>query len=338
MTVNQDIKVYSIPELSKMVNDGFIELRTVNQAQVRSLKKYIIEESERQQVYLPMIVAHEESNGKITVIDGAKRVRALHQLFQENQQAIQKELDGFLTKRMKLAFHLEQSKIAVQIFKGLTKEEQHQLYIDFNTKGKKVSLSKLIEYDSRNVVNQITNAIIANNPFLKEAGIETEKRAMIRPANQKFLSLSQLRQIVGIFLTGKFHNRMNEITVPPVLSQGEYVDLINFWFQRLFECHPHKTIGNYEKTILANFLMIQSIAIFVNEGMANEKYNVRKQMIERRMNTIKHIDWSVKNKQWEKFNGSYRGSSPALYFFQNDKTTLTQIVQWLHGHALKEVM
>jgi hypothetical protein len=76
-----------------------------------------------------------------------------------------------------------------------------------------VSLSKRIAYDTRNEINRITNDILRDNGFLREAGVELEKRAVMRPTNQNLLSLSQL------------HSEENS-------------ELITGWFRELFALHP----------------------------------------------------------------------------------------------------
>jgi DNA sulfur modification protein DndB len=331
MYAEQTMIVIPIPELVRMMDEKRIEIRNVNQLQVRSIKKYMEEAFSKKQVYFPPLIAHTNQQEadlktlKIRMIDGSKRAVALTQLYKTNKKMLQNSEDH--KERIKLDIILSETAIGVQLFSGLTKEEQDQLYIDFNTKGKKVALSKLIEYDSRNAVNQIANQVLQQNPLLRLAGIETEKRAVIRPANKKFLSLSQLRQLVVLFITGKIYMKSPEFDVKLNLQPEEYVELINDWLNELFLLYPHENIGNYEKTILASFPMILAIAYYVNEGMVRSTFAARKQVMKRRMEALRTVNWNVHNREWQQFHGQFRGSQ-RLYFFNHDKETLLSIVQW----------
>jgi len=328
MTVRQEVIAVSIPKLVQMVDEGKIELRSVNQAQVRSIKRYIEEAFGKKQVYFPPLVAHvaPEHNTKWRLIDGSKRAAALVQLYKTNKKILEHYEDD--KERVKLDILLNETEMGVHLFSGLTDEEQDQLYIDFNTKGKKVALSKLIEYDSRNAVNKIANEVLKRNVLLQLAGVETEKRAMLRPANKKFLSLSQLRQVVALFITGNTYIKSPEMDVKLLLEPEEYVKLIDDWLHQLFLLYPHEHIGNYEKTILASFTMILAIAYYVNEGLLSDPPPLRKETMRKRMEPLRLVNWDVHNREWEQFNGSYRGGK-RLYFFNHDKQTLLNIVQWL---------
>jgi len=328
MAVRQEVIAIPIPTLVQMVEEGKMELRDVNQAQVRSIKKYIEEAFRKKQVYFPPLVAHVnlENNSKLKLIDGSKRTAALVQLYKTNKKMLAYNEDD--KERVKLDILLHETEMGVQLFSGLTVEEQDQLYIDFNTKGKKVALSKLIEYDSRNAVNKIANEILRRNALLQLAGVETEKRAVLRPANKKFLSLSQLRQLVALFITGNIYIKSPELDVKLLLQPEEYVELIDEWLHQLFLLYPYEHIGNYEKTILASFTMILAVAYYVNEGMLIDTLSVRKETVRRRMEPLRLVNWNVHNREWQQFSGGFRGGKQ-LYFFNHDKQTFLSIVEWL---------
>ncbi|MFC7393022.1 DNA sulfur modification protein DndB [Scopulibacillus cellulosilyticus] len=337
--IEQTYVIYKVRDLIKMVEENKIKLRSARQAQVSEIKKYIFDNIKEQKVYLPPVVANcrpeDWNDGQPTrfeVIDGSKRILALHQLPSLIEQMLKE--DQSLKKVFLADEELNDSSFGIQMFKGLTPEECDQLFIDFNTKGKKVALSKRIAYDSRNEINKITNELLIQNLDLKDvAGIEMEKHAVVKPPNKKLLSLAQLRNIVAIFIRGKITKQdLNKVDIDGFLSTNEYVHLLHLWFDKLFQCHSAKTIGDYEITILASYPMLLAIALYANEDLERVPFEKRQAVIEERMDRIRHIDWLITNKQWRKFKGNVRGRRN-IYYLDKDKSSLNQIVGWLKSEA-----
>lgn len=164
----------------------------------------------------PLVAAAEEgmlggqTPGGLRIVDGSHRMKALLQLEDQIFMSMKSEKDEEIRNAYYLQYLLEKTEISIQVLEGLSMDEENQLFIDLNTKGKQVALSKRIAYDSRDRLNGMTNRILQSNAKLIEAGVETEKRAIIRPANKKFLSLSQLRLLVATLLAGKLLNRSDE--------------------------------------------------------------------------------------------------------------------------------
>ena len=321
----------TLPYLAKQFEEDHIILRTSMKEHVQALRKYMINGMDKKRVFLPMIVANKTSEGKLQIIDGSTRVRAIYSLYQYLQN---KEDDE---KHTKAKVYFENSSLGIQVFHDLTEEQCNQLYIDFNTRGKKVALSKLIEYDSRHLDNIITNRILETNSQMKEAGIETEKRAVIRPTNKNFLSLSQLRQLVNIFTTGKHILSNQENTQKYLLKEQDYVELVNSWINEIFLWEKPKEIGNYQHTMLASFPVMISIAYFVNEDMIHKPLETRLSFMKARMRTLAEIDWSSHHADWRQFKGSYRHAAN-LYFLSNEPATIKQLLQWYSRIEIKEVM
>ncbi len=206
----------SIIELVHMYRNGQIATREINQLRVRSIKNYLLDNALTKNIYLPPLVASSGEgaapNGdpiELSIIDGTQRIAAFAQLEDSILKALKKG-----EEKVKLAYELDSlmkdSSIAIKYLKELTRAEESQLYLDLNLKGKKVALSKRISFDSRNNLNVITNQVLHTHQSLKTAGVELEKRSINRPANKNLLSLSQLRQVIGIFMTGKAHVNIEE--------------------------------------------------------------------------------------------------------------------------------
>lgn len=326
------IELISLPYLVKQYKDDQIILRPTMKEHIQLLRKYIINGIETKQVFLPMLVANKTSNGKLQMIDGSTRVRAISSIFDSLQKENYSE-----EQATKLKIYFENSSIGIQVYHDLLETECDQLYLDFNTKGKKVALSKLIEYDSRNLQNVVTNQLIERNKTLKEAGIETEKRAVIRPTNKNFLSLSQLRQLVKVFMEGNHQHTVSDQGRNYPLTETEYIQLMDVWFNEIFKWHHYKTIGNYENTMLASFPIILSLAYYVNKDVESQSFESRFKIIETKLPALSQVDWSPNNDRWKTFKGTYRKGT-SLYFLKNEMTTIKQLIDWYEGLHFKEVM
>lgn len=334
-TKKQTIINYTVKELVAMLADGRLVVRDRNKLQIRKIRSYIIDNVLTEQVYLPPLVAYIEegslSEGKpkgLTIIDGTQRMVALSQT---NSLIIHKiHSDDNLERQQghKLLHSLNDTELAVQVFEGLGANEADQLYIDLNTKGKKVSLSKRIAYDSRNEINRITNEILMDNEELKAAGVEEEKRAVIRPNNKNFVSLSQLRQIVGLFITGRTISSSLVQENLFTLDSAENIELINLFFRELFKLHPADTIGDYEECMLAGYPLLYSLANYAIKDMEEMSFEEKKEALLQRMKKLQGVDWHPHNKIWKEFNGSIKGTR-RLFFLSQEKANMSAIVAWL---------
>lgn len=334
LSVKTAIEFMKLTELCHMIAEENLMLRETKKEHVQALRKYLIAGFDKKQVYLPMLVANKTNDRMMQMIDGSTRAKAIYSMYVMMMQNKKQSKNEVMTK---LAVYFENSSIGIQVFHNLSEGECDQLYIDFNTRGKKVALSKLIEYDSRQLHNQITNKLMETNAKLKQAGIETEKHAIIRPTNKRFLSLSQLRQIVGVFMEEDHTSSKKEPTKTYPLTEHEYVELINTWIYELFTWENPTHIGNYHITMLASFPVILSLAYYVNEGEGKKNLEERIIELKKKMQVLATIDWSPQNKCWQSFKGSYRKGT-TLYFLNNDLGTMKQLINWYHQHSLEEVM
>lgn len=331
----QTILCLSIREVNKRISQRKIKLREVNQPHVRAIKRYIFDSAESGQVYFPPIVGNVDKgyfpdwkDGEISIIDGSHCLMAFFQLEEMMQKAINSEEEEEIRKGYFLLNLFEQTMIAIQLFEGFSQAERNQLYIDLNTKGKKVSLSKRISYDSRNHINQITNHVLSLNKDLQKAGVEMEKTAIIRPGNKKLVSLTQLRQLIGVFVIGKVTHSTAEFMTRAPLKSEEYIHLINVWFQELFRFCSPVSIGDYHESMLAGYPLLLSVAIYANQGLITAPFHKREDELLKRMTALATIDFHRDNVVWEQFDGSHKGKYHYFYL-SNTKSNIAQIVKWL---------
>lgn len=330
----QTIITYPLKELLQMLSDGRLTLRETNNVQVRAIRKYILDNLLKEQVYLPPLVAMVEEGleegvpDRLILIDGSQRMKALSQMESVVMKTTNSEVAEEQKKGFMLLYSLDKVELAVQIIEGLSTDEADQLFIDLNTKGKKVSLSKRIAYDSRNDINRVTNQVLQSNAKLREAGVEQEKNAVMRPRNKNLLSLSQLRQLVALFTSGKtLTSQLAMDTVVPLRTE-ETIELINTWFGELFKLHSVRTIGNYEVSMLASFPLLYAVANYAIEGMEGKSVVEKKQEIIGRMQRLKTVEWRRDSQVWRQFNGNERGREKYFYLM-NNKKNISAIIAWL---------
>ncbi|MBS4219042.1 hypothetical protein KHA96_12015 [Bacillus sp. FJAT-49711] len=328
---HQLITSYTIEKLEKLYTEDKLKLREINKLQVRQIRRYILENAYDERIYFPPIVAHRnvgDSSDTLFIIDGTQRIRAFTQLYGISLKSINSDDEIEVKNAAKLLEMLSKTEVAVQIFEGMSEKEADQMYVDFNTKGKKVALSKRIAFDSRDEINIITNGVLQNNTMLRLAGVEMEKRAVVRPANKNFLSLSQLRQIIGLFLTGRIYDGHKMNTGDLSLHIDQYLDLVHTWFKELFELYPVASIGDYEESMLASFPLLTAVALYALTNTDKLSYEERKSTIISRMKRLNGVDWSRGNPVWTSFEGTRRGAYKYFYLNKN-KRNIERLAEWL---------
>ncbi|MGN7178243.1 DNA sulfur modification protein DndB [Cytobacillus sp. SAFR-174] len=332
-TKRQTFIALPVSELVKMHKEKKLILRDTNQLQVRRIKKYVFSNAAGGEIYMPPLVAAAEKGmlggqtpGGLRIVDGSHRMKALLQLEDQIYMSMKSEKDEEIRNAYHLQYLLEKTEISIQVLEGLSINEENQLFIDLNTKGKQVALSKRIAYDSRDRLNGMTNRILQSNAKLIEAGVETEKRAIIRPANKKFLSLSQLRLLVATFLAGKLLNRSDEWKEDAGGEDEAYKDIVNSWFDKIFSYKSPKRIGNYHETMLASFPLIQAISIYAMKDWGNQSLSEKKQSLIERMDSLKEVNWGSTNPEWRRFEGVARGE---IFYLDKSKRNIEKIAYWL---------
>ncbi|MGQ3479458.1 DNA sulfur modification protein DndB [Paenibacillus sp. TY11] len=341
----QSIELFKIKDLLKYVAEDKVKFFDVSQTRIRAIRNYIVENILNNEIYLPPLVVARYSEGEnendpfsegLTIIDGNGRLLALSQISTVIDQK-QKSIDPKeLAQSESLRIFIDESSIALQIYEGLNQEEIMQAYVDFNTKGKKVALSKLIAYDSRNEINRISNDVLEQNMDLIRAKVERELKSLMRPSNTSFLNLSQLRKLVSIFLTCELKSELPKGNIKNKLSYDENIDLINSWFQFLFKLHPPDTIGNYHKTMLASFPLLQALAYYAILGTKHMNFESKLKTVQERMSKLDVINFSPDQEQWELFKGIRRGKEN-YYYLSGNKDDILKIERWLTKITRREV-
>lgn len=334
----QTVEIFSISDLIGMVREQQIQIRSPYQHRIKSFKDYI-EGNLSGDIFIPPLVMNRDEYGSFQVIDGSVRIQALAQL---EKRVIEKENSPDLedyTDAIKLRHFLTNGYLSVQVFEGLEEDDINQLYIDFNTKAKKVSISKLISYDSRDKVNILTNNLLENFPDLERAGVEKEKRAIMKPSNRNLVSLMQLKKLVATFLKNDLIDAVPKIQVINQYSGEQNIELIKTWFNCLFEIADPETIGDYTKSMLSSFPLLSAMAYYVVNDTQTLGFEKKRNHILKKMKAIQHLNYKHENKIWKEFEG--RRAKYDYIVLKNSQTNIRKIVNWLEreergGYVLPE--
>lgn len=322
-----ELRVYSVAQLIDLYDKQLLILRNTEVRHVRKIRGYIVEQFSEGNVFFPPVIVS-ENDGVLYVVDGSSRLKAIFEIPALIEKLELSNDEKELAVGIQLQISFMDVMLGFQVHDSLNKETRDQLYIDYNTKGKKVALSKRIAYDSRNAINVMTNEILQQHTALLLAGVEQEKVSLNRPKNKKFLSLSQLRTIIAIFITGKENvsmMQMNDISQAHIDARQP---LILAWLDEIFLLESPQNIGDYHMSILANFTVVRALAYYSLVGEKDVQVEHKEQYIRQRMRALKHVSWESRQSLWEQFDGVHRGRHQ-LYFINKDKQTLEQLIGWL---------
>jgi hypothetical protein len=334
MEIRQTIKLFKVKELLSYIKEDKIKFFDVGQARVRTIRNYLVDNILNNEIYLPPIVIatnlkNETDNSReLTIIDGNGRLNALSQIelvVQKKEKSLNMEE---IAESEALRIFINEGVVAAQIYHGLTDEKVKQIYVDLNTKGKKVALSKLISYDSRNEINRISNEVLDQNVQLNIAGVELELKSLIKPNNKSFLTLSQLRKLIATFFTCEIKSELPKGPIKNKLSYEENIETINLWFSILFKLRSPESIGDYNQTILASFPFLQSLCYYAVKDTQKLDFESKKKIIEGRMLKLTDFDFSTDRTEWENFNGVRKGKGNYFYFSPN-KENILRIEKWI---------
>ncbi|GAE27610.1 hypothetical protein JCM9140_3763 [Halalkalibacter wakoensis JCM 9140] len=339
--IKQNMLVMNIKDLIELVETKQLQYREPNQYRVRLFKKYI-ENNIEGNIYIPPLIVNSSIQSSLlndpvlTVIDGSVRIKAICQLRQLVKEKLSSEEVEEIWIGEKIRDFIDEGYVSIQSFEGLSTDTVNQLYIDFNTKGKKVALSKLISYDSRSEINRITNDVLEQNENLQRAGVEMEKRAVIKPVNENLLSLSQLRKLIAVFIKEDLLIKIPKGPIDSNLTKDEHVELVTRWFDSLFKLEDPYTIGMYNKNILSSFPLLHALAYYAIKDTSQMTFSEKMNEIETRMSALSIIDFSTTNPIWSTFN-SRKSVKDDFTILENSQKNIQNLATWLETQSRKGV-
>ncbi len=145
---------------------------------------------------------------KLSILDGQHRILALGYVNEQLQKEVRRyertaatlkikrrkfpdsmaiveeleQVSGMLEQLEKRRLKVMETKLAVQIYIGLSEEEEKQLFGDINSKVQLVSKELGHSFDSTDPLNLVIQQVVEHNIFLKAAGVEkTQQPHVVQP-------------------------------------------------------------------------------------------------------------------------------------------------------------
>ncbi|WP_342496790.1 DNA sulfur modification protein DndB [Bacillus sp. FSL K6-3149] len=306
MKLKDVLKLYKI---DKEIN------RDISYGRIPKIVKYLENQDNELGIYFPALVFSFRGNPvnyyskdfelklpcdkKLIVIDGQHRIKAVERFLEEIKDLNQKEkiLNSLLT---------------VQIYFGLQTIDEKNLFADINSNVKKVSMSLITKFDTRDVLNVLVTELFQVCDALQTAKIEFNKNRLARPVNDYFSTSSRLKEFISLILFGKKSpNKKETIT----LTQ-QYDDIIVFLdklFSELFINLPSNP-GNVLKSILGHYATQQAIGYYIHDKIIIE--GIKIEWItnwEEEIEFLSLISWEITNPLWRKFLVTTRKNTSLEY-------------------------
>lgn len=253
---------------------------------------------------------------KLSVLDGQHRILALgfvnEQLLKESRNFERKlaalkikqrkrpedqevrdeveQVEGLVNQIERRRLELMESELAVQIYIGLTEEEEKQLFGDINSKVQLVSKEIGHSFDSVDPINIVIQQVVEHNMFLKGAGVE--KRANLTAYNKNFTSFSWLYSLATILFSGKMQTSY-ELTRKVKKDPTIYTEMLHQFFSTILPLMPEQP-GNPQFTSSSRVVQ-ESIAMFAHRYLfVEDRYNREWTSC---LRILEGFDWSHENEQ-----------------------------------------
>lgn len=295
--INRDLSYNRLPSLLKYFEKADSELGIYLPALVFSYRGNPIEKFNRGTSTLEL-----DDSDMLIIIDGQHRIKAMEKYIEKltgDSELYNKFIDNFLT---------------AQIYFGLSEEDERKLFSDINSNARRVSMSLVTQYDSRDIMNLLIQELYRSTPILKVVQVELNKSKIIRPSNQAFTTGARLKYFISYFLFGKkTPSRRDEQNLKE--QYDEIVSYLSKFFAVFFSALP-KEPGDVLKYVLGHEPVQNALALYLNTVIiVNETGSLSwKEDWETEVEQLDTIDWSIRNNVWDGWSitvnpvrGSYKG-------------------------------
>ncbi|UJF34483.1 DNA sulfur modification protein DndB [Paenibacillus hexagrammi] len=288
---------------------------------------------------------------KLSILDGQHRILALGYVNEQLQKEVKRhekklallkikqrkfpddtelkqevdQLEGVINQLESRRLDLMDTQLAVQIYIGLTEEEEQQLFGDINSKVQLVSKELGHSFDSIDPLNLVIQQVVDHNIYLKAAGVE--RRSNLTSFNRNFTCFSWLYSIATMLFSGRMqpsYELQRRIRHDP----STYVEILHQFFNTLLPMMPEQPgIATYTS---ANRVVQESIALYANRflfpnGEYNEEWTQCLQILD-------GFDWSHDNEELIYVFGSLDNGKINLIHEKSLKKHVKMVQFFLEGN------
>lgn len=177
--------------------------------------------------------------------------------------------EGLLEQLEKRRLDLMETELSVQLYVGLSEEEEKQLFGDINSKVQLVSKELGHSFDSTDPLNLVIQQVVDHNVFLKAAGVE--RRSNLTAFNKNFTSFSWLYSTAVMLFSGRLQPSY-ELARRIKKSPAAYVEILHQFFNTILPCMPEQPgLSQYSSS---SRVMQESIALYAHKYLfVNDVYD-----------------------------------------------------------------
>ncbi|KEQ22638.1 DNA sulfur modification protein DndB [Paenibacillus tyrfis] len=241
------------------------------------------------------------------------------------------QLEGQVEQLERRRLELMESELAVQIYIGLSEEEEKQLFGDINSKVQLVSKELGHSFDSIDPLNVVIQQVVDHNVFLKSAGVE--RRANLTAYNKNFTSFSWMYSTATMLFTGKMQPSY-ELARRIKQDPSTYIEILHQFYSTLIPLMPEQPgVPQYTS---ASRAMQESVALYAHRHLFTDgKYTKNWTNC---LNIFEGFDWTHENEQLiERFGVLDNGKLNLIHEKSLRKHgKLVQLFQELHGDTAEE--
>lgn len=238
------------------------------------------------------------------------------------------QMEGLVEQIERRRLELMESELAVQIYIGLSEEEEKQLFGDINSKVQLVSKELGHSFDSIDPLNLVIQQVVDHNVFLKGAGVE--RRANLTSYNKNFTSFSWLYSTATMLFTGKMqpsYEMARKIRQDP----SAHIEILHQFYSTLLPLMPEQP--GLPQFSSASRAMQESIALYAHAHLYQEGKYVKNWTT--CLSIFEGFDWTHENEQLvERFGTLDNGKLNLIHEKSLRKHgKLVALFRELHGEA-----
>jgi hypothetical protein len=175
------------------------------------------------------------------------------------------QTEGILEQLEKRRLDLMETELSVQLYVGLTEEEEKQLFGDINSKVQLVSKELGHSFDSTDPLNLVIQQVVDHNIYLKAAGVE--KRSNLTSFNKNFTSFSWLYSTAVMLFSGRLQSSY-ELARRIRKAPSTYVEILHQFFNTILPCMPEQPgLPQYSTS---SRVMQESIALYAHQHLFHD--------------------------------------------------------------------
>ncbi|MDQ0802605.1 DNA sulfur modification protein DndB [Priestia megaterium] len=290
--------------------------READENKISSIKKYIQYGLEGNDIYFPPLIFSARGQGiydenqlqyrlqvgeKLVILDGQHRIKA----FEILKRQLQSQKDSLNLEKV------NDFPLTIQVFVDLSIEKERQLFTDINSNSSPVNNTLLIMYKENDLYGQLVKEIVYNHPTIPEDLFEVRLKA----TRSKLLTAATLYLVALALNDGGFSKSSRKTINKENFNQYK---LKTEKFLTLLRKHAPIDALDRDKYVIFYPNVILGIAKFVNSASKQYPNVTMENLFE---NVVGKINWSHKNKDFDRLATNYNSQTKKYKFGARGKST-----------------